>query len=115
MAKALHLSPMIPSFDLGITGAFFTKVLGFKEGMNTEQYAIYYRDGCTVHVLRAGENIGQMECYLEVDNVDELWEQVKEKLAGIRVRPPFDRDYGMREMHLAIPQTNALLFIGHTL
>ena len=36
----------------------------------------------------------------------------KDKVTDIKVREPFDRDYGMREMHIAIPQTNALLFVG---
>jgi len=62
--------------------------------------------------LRAGEDIGQMEFYLEVDDVDSLWDAIKDRMEGIKVRPPFDREYGMREMHIGVPQTNALVFIG---
>ena len=56
-----------------------------------------------------------MEFYLEVDNLDELWHSIKDKLHGLKVREPFDRDYGMREIHIDIPQTNTLLFIGQEL
>lgn len=30
----------------------------------------------------------------------------------MKVREPFDREYGMREMHIIIPETKKLMFIG---
>ena len=112
MYKALHLSPMIPSFDIEETVTFFKDVLNFKIARDDGSYAILHMDDLTIHILQAGTDIGEMECYLEVDDVDGLWRSIKDKVTGIKVREPFDRDYGMREMHLAIPQTNALLFVG---
>jgi hypothetical protein len=56
-----------------------------------------------------------MEFYLEVDDVDSVWDNIKDKLEGIKVRGPFDREYGMREVHLIIPQTKTLLFIGQVI
>jgi catechol 2,3-dioxygenase-like lactoylglutathione lyase family enzyme len=114
MYKALFLSPMIPSYDLAETGRFFKDILGFTSVMDTPGYGIYQKDNLTVHLLPAGQDIGQMECYLEINDVDGLWASIGEKLTaqGIRVREPFDREYGMREMHIAIPKTNALLFVG---
>jgi hypothetical protein len=53
-----------------------------------------------------------MEFYLEVDSVDDLWISIKDKVKNLKTREPFDRDYGMREIHIVIPQTNTLLFIG---
>ena len=53
-----------------------------------------------------------MEFYLEIDDVDTLWQSIKEKLIGIKVREPFDRDYRMREIHIGVPHTNTLLFVG---
>ena len=41
-----------------------------------------------------------------------LWLAIQDKVEGLKVRPPFDRDYGMRELHIEVPQTNTLLFIG---
>ncbi len=115
MYKALYLSPMIPSFNIEETADFFKCVLGFSSVMQTDNYAVFQKDNLTIHILRAGENIGQMELYLEVDNVDELWATIKEKVKNLKTREPFDRDYGMREIHFGIPQTNALLFIGQKL
>lgn len=112
MYKALFLSPMIPSFNLAETGRFFTDILGFSVQMDTEQYAIYEKNNLTVHLLPAGTDIGQMEFYLEVNDVDGVWAEIKDKLHGLKVKEPFNQAYGMREIHIGLPQTNTLLFIG---
>jgi hypothetical protein len=111
MYKALHLSPMIPSYNIKETAAFFTDVLSFTFFMNEENYAVLVKDNLMIHVLNAGD-IGEMEFYLEIDDIDGLWEEIKDKLTGLKVRAPFNREYGMREMHIIIPQTKTLLFIG---
>ncbi|WP_118974790.1 VOC family protein [Taibaiella koreensis] len=113
--KALYLSPMIPSFNLEGTGLFFKDILGFSPVMDTASYAIYKKDNLTIHLLGAGQDIGQMEFYLEVDDVDALWQMVNDKVQHLQVKAPFDRDYGMREIHIAVPHTNTLLFIGQML
>jgi len=112
MSRALYLSPMIPSFNLEVTGAFFTEVIGFSKTYSSDWYRIFELDGLTVHVMRAGEDIGQMEFYLEVDDVDAVWESIKDKVTGLKVREPFNQEYGMRELHVGVPETNALMFIG---
>lgn len=68
-----------------------------------------------IHILNAGENIGEMEFYLEVDEIDNLYDTIKDKLTGLKVKPPFDRDYGMREFHIIIPHTKTLMFVGQEL
>lgn len=110
--RALFLSPMISSFDLKASLQFFREVLGFRVHMDTDTYAICEKDNLTIHLLRAGEDIGQMGFYLEVDNLEELWAGIKHKMQGLKHRGPFDREYGMREIHLEVPFTNTLLFIG---
>ena len=112
MYQALYLSPMVPSFNIEATVRFFKDVLQFSAMMETGTYAILHKDNLTVHILPAGKDIGQMEFYLEVDSVDNLWAKIKSKLEGIKVKEPFDREYGMREIHINIPETNTLLFIG---
>lgn len=114
MYKALHISPMIPSYNLRETAAFFTNVLGFTAEMLDDTYAVLHKDYQYVHILRAGD-IGEMEFYLTVDNIDGLWEQIKDKLNGLKVREPFDREYGMREIHIIIPHTKTLLFLGQVI
>ena len=50
-----------------------------------------------------------------MDNVDALWSTIKDKVGGLKYKEPFDQEYGMREIHICIPHTNALLFIGQKL
>ncbi len=115
MYKALHLSPMIPSYNVRETLSFFTTVLGFGVVRDEGTYAIIDKNSCSIHILQAGEAIGEMEFYLEVDDIDNLWEQIKNRLEGIKVKPPFNRAYGMREIHIIIPHTKTLLFIGQVI
>jgi hypothetical protein len=65
--------------------------------------------------LRAGSDIGEMEFYFEVDDLEQAWNNMKDKLDGIKVKEPFDREYGMREIHIIIPETKTLMFIGQAL
>ncbi|HSK12129.1 MAG TPA: hypothetical protein VK907_02885 [Phnomibacter sp.] len=113
--KAMYLSPMVPSFNLKGTAAFFKDLLGFEAYMDTETYVILHKNDHTIHLLRAGADIGQMEFYLEVDDIESLWASIKDKITGLKVREPFDREYGMREIHIGVPHTNTLLFIGQAL
>ena len=115
MYRALHLSPMIPSFDIRETALFFTDLLSFTSLLATPGYAVLVKDNLTIHLLNAGTDIGEMEFYLEVDDVDGLWGIIKDKLNDTKVREPFNREYGMREMHIIIPQTKTLLFVGQAI
>ena len=111
MYKALYLSPMIPSYNIGETSRFFKELFSFSVARDDGNYVILHKDNLTIHILNAGD-IGEMEFYLVVDDIDGLWETVKDKLADIKVRPPFDREYGMREFHIIVPHTKTLLFVG---
>ena len=112
MYKAKYLSPMIPSYNLEKTVSFFINLLDFKVGRDDKTYFILYKDNLTVHILRAGDDIGEMEFYLLVDNIEKVWNNMKDKLEGMKVKEPFDREYGMREIHVIIPETKTLMFIG---
>lgn len=41
--------------------------------------------------------------------------QLKIKTVGMKVREPFDREYGMREFHIILPHTRTLIFIGQVI
>ncbi|WP_148562442.1 VOC family protein [Spirosoma radiotolerans] len=103
---------MIPSFDLKETAHFFEDVLAFRRARHDETYSILHKNNLTVHVQRAGAEIGEQSFYLEVDDIDLLWEFIKYNVASLRVKEPFDQAYGMREAHIIIPSTKTLLFIG---
>jgi hypothetical protein len=114
MYKAIFLSPMIPSYNVGETKQFFVDIFDFKILMEGD-YAIVQKDDHLIHILRAGKDIGESEFYLEVDDIDGLWDSVRNRLDNIKVKPLFDRDYGMREFHIVIPHTNTLMFVGQPL
>jgi predicted enzyme related to lactoylglutathione lyase len=103
---------MIPSYNLEKTVSFFTDLLDFRIGRDDKTYLILYKDNLTVHIQRAGADIGEMSFYLNVDNIDNVWNGMKDKLGDMIVREPFDREYGMREIHVIIPETKTLMFIG---
>ncbi len=115
MYKALYLSPMIPSFNVRETVLFFQNLFAFDIVRDEKTYVILHKDNLTIHVLTAGKDIGEMEFYLEVDNIDDLWDKIKDKLEGSKVKKPFDREYGMREFHVIIPHTKTLLFTGEVI
>jgi predicted enzyme related to lactoylglutathione lyase len=112
MYKAMYLSPMVPSYNIRETLRFFTDLFNFSVARDEGNYVIIYKDMQTIHILNAGTDIGEMEFYLEVDDIDSLWETIKDKLGDTKVRAPFDREYGMREFHIIIPHTKTLMFAG---
>jgi hypothetical protein len=111
MYKALFLSPMVPSTDVFATTEFLRQALGFHIRM-IDSYAICEKDGLTIHLQPAGTGVGEMAIYLEVDDIEQVWSQLQPHVEGIRHKEPFDREYGMREIHVDLPFTQALLFIG---
>jgi hypothetical protein len=112
MYKALYISPMIPSRNLNISSTFFVEILGFEKILDMPTYIICQKDHLTIHFLPAGEEITQMEFYMEVDQVDALWNEIKDKIKHLKHKAPFDQEYKMLEIHIEIPETNTLLFIG---
>ncbi len=103
---------MIPSFNIEKTVSFFIDLLDFKIGRDDKTYFILYKDNLTVHIQRAGSDIGEMSFYLNVDDIEKVWSSMKDKLGDVKVKEPFDREYGMREIHIIIPETKTLMFIG---
>ena len=109
---------MLCVFDMNRTVAFYRDVLQFRVVMDTPGYSILERDGSLIHLHPAGEEIlsklrGQIEIYIEVDNLDALWEHVSQFQASgaYRIREPFKQDYGMREFHIDDPD-GTTVFIG---
>jgi len=103
---------MVPSYNIKATVTFFVDLFNFKAVMDMDNYAIVYKDNHLIHILNAGTDIGEMEFYLEVDEIDNLWDAIKDKLGDIKIKPPFDREYGMREFHIIVPHTKTLMFVG---
>jgi catechol 2,3-dioxygenase-like lactoylglutathione lyase family enzyme len=114
---ARKISPMLSAADMEQTLAFYQDVLGFKPVMKSPEYSIIERDAQTIHFMKAAsEEVmkavrGHTEIYIEVSNIDLLWEHVKTFKDRYRVRDLFDRDYGMTEFHIDDPN-GCLVFVG---
>ena len=106
---------MVPSYNVRETVRFFENVFDFTILRDDENYVILIKDCLTLHIQRAGVDIGEMSFYLGVDNIDKWWGTAEEKLKGLKVKPPFDREYGMREVHIIIPDTKTLVFVGQAI
>jgi uncharacterized glyoxalase superfamily protein PhnB len=111
--KIQSLTPMLRTWDLRASIAFYTDVLGFEcESLSEEQgWASLRRDG--VAIMLAGPN--QLEgdsapaftgsLYFRTDDVDVFWQRLKDRA---RVCYPIDNfEYGMREF--AIYDNNGYL------
>ena len=107
------LTPMLRTWDLRASNAFYTEVLGFEcESLSEEQgWASLRRDG--VAIMLAGPNPHEGDkapaftgsLYFHTDDMDGLWQRLKDKA---RICYPIDNfEYGMREF--AIYDNNGYL------
>jgi catechol 2,3-dioxygenase-like lactoylglutathione lyase family enzyme len=114
---AKKISPMLAVADMEETLAFYHDILGFTPRMKSAEYAIVERDGQTIHFMKAAsEEVmrhvrGNTEIYIEVSNINSLWEHVKTFKDRYKIRDLFDRDYGMTEFHIGDPN-GCLVFVG---
>lgn len=111
--KLQELTPMLRTKDLQESVEFYTRILGFEcDELNEEWgWASLHRDGVAVMLARPNEHepfdrpafTGSL--YIRTDDVDGLWEQLKERAKVCY--PVEDFDYGMREF--AIYDNNGYL------
>ena len=107
------LTPMLRTWDLRASNAFYTEVLGFEcESLSEEQgWASLRRDGVAVMLAGPNQHEGDKapaftgSLYFHPDDVDGLWQRLKDKA---RICDPIDNfEYGMREF--AIYDNNGYL------
>ena len=121
MAKLQQITPMLLAADLEASLAFFETVLGFKTRAHQREfdYAYLVRDNVAIRLLGAGPGAGahdekrQVHCYIDVDDVDALYAELKPELDTPpkgRVRPPHDTEYGHREFPVPDPDTPPISF-----
>ena len=108
---------MLTVADMEETLTFYREILGFIVAMESPGYSIVERDGQTIHFQKAAsEEVmncvrGHTEIYIEVSNIQPLWDHVKTLKDRYRIRDLFDRDYGMTEFHISDPN-DCLVFVG---
>lgn len=107
-----QIIPHIPSEDMDKTINFMVDILGFESARRSDSYCELTMGNHVLGVLSSDGEPNQQSIYLRVKDIDVLWDDIKDKLDDGHQQRPFDRDYGMREVHLIIPGTATLLFIG---
>lgn len=105
----------MPSEDMDKTINFMVDVLGFESARRSDAYCELTMGNHVLGVLSSDGEPNQQSIYLRVNDIDALWDEIKEKLGDSHQQRPFDRDYGMREIHLIIPATATLMFLGSTI
>lgn len=118
--KIKKISPILSVADMGVTSSFYQDILGFRFTLETPSYFILERDGQEIHLSKASsihapnEGKGHKEIYVEVSNVQELWERVSELKGKYKITDLFNRDYRMTEFHIEDPD-GCLVLIGERL
>ena len=101
--KLQALTPMLRTWDLPGSIAFYTKVLGFECERVSEEWgwASLRRDDAAIMLAGPDLNAGAVSpaftgsLYLKTDDVNALWERLKDR---VRICYPIESfDYGMRE------------------
>lgn len=118
-SRCTTITPIIPVGDLSRALDFYTRFLGFAVHARDEGYAYVVRDDIALRLLAAtdGSSTGEQSCYICVENLDELFDELKDNLERLpegRVRAPFNQPYGQREFHV-IDEDSALIFFGEPL
>ena len=104
---------MLRTWDFSGTIDFYTKVLGFECRARSDEWAwaLLAREGVELMLSGPNEHLGESKAaftgslYFNVDDVDAVWAELKDKA---RVEYPLENfDYGMREF--AIYDNNGYL------
>ena len=114
-------APLVAVKDVAASVAFYTETLGFTHAIDNPEhgYALVQRDEILIGLVHAADEQSlfatktNVSAQIWVENVDMLWDEWKDKLAGLpegRVRAPFEQSYGVREMHLKCPDGFLMLF-----
>ena len=114
--RCSSITPIVSVKDMQHSLRFYTAVLGFAVQAEGDGYAYIVRDDIALRLLKApeGSRINQQSCYVCVEGLDGLYQQMKPQLDQLpegRVREPFDQPYGQREFHV-IDEDSLLIFFG---
>lgn len=107
--------------DIARTKAFYAQVLGFDVIIDNadHRYAMMRRGPAMLAFIENTTDEARIAtsehtaAQIWVRGIDELWSQIEPKLAAwpdCSAKPPHDRDYGVREIHLKDPD-GFLMFI----
>lgn len=107
-----NITPHIPSKNMKESINFMVETFGFEPVNYSDVYSELISDNHVLGIIQAHGEPNEQSIYLRVNDVDTLWPKIKSNLEKAKHKAPFNQEYGMREIHVVIPGTNTLLFIG---
>lgn len=116
-SRIRHISPMLAVADMDMTLAFYAEVLDFDLVLSNPDYSIVEKDGATIHFTKAADDSvmqavrGHASIYIEVNDIQTLWQRVQPYRDRYKMTEPSVRSYGMTEFHVNDPN-DCLIFIG---
>lgn len=116
-SRIRQISPMLAVADMEETLAFYAEVLGFNVVLRDPDYSIVEKDGTTIHFTKAADDSvmqavrGHASIYIEVEDIQPLWQRVQPYRNRYKITEPSVRSYGMTEFHVNDPN-DCLIFVG---
>ncbi len=103
-------APILASLNLAESIAFYTGMMGFILMVQLDDYAILGRDGCEIHLHVCTNALipENTACYVRTPSTDALYQEFKKR--GVRLRPPQEKPWGMKELYVIDPHGNRLKF-----
>ena len=105
--------PVLASLNIAQTVGFYQEKLGFsKLGWQDEHYAVIGRDKIEIHFWKCNNKIHpeNTSCYIKVEEVDELYEEMKEAGVVHPNGPLKNQPWGMREFAILDKDGNMIKF-----
>jgi hypothetical protein len=100
--------PVLPALDVAESAAFY-RSLGFSVAMPMENYAIVERGSAELHLTEAPiPAVDRTGCYIVVEDVYALHAELKR--SGVRLDPPVQQPWGLKEMYAVDPGGNLIRF-----
>jgi hypothetical protein len=112
MFTAIHLSPMIPSDSIEQTAQFFQDLFHFSPVRTEANYIILSKDNLSIHILKAGQDIGRWN-FTEVEGLDDLWQEIKDNLKKLRSKLPLIANMECDFIHRTPYQNIIIVGLGY--
>lgn len=119
MSNFQQVTPFMHVPDIEGAVRFFVEILGFRALFRMGDYAYVHRETVGFRLLQNRGDDGappgnrRFAYYVDVEDVDRLYEELKPKLStlpGRDVHGPADKHYGQRELLVLAPDGNLIAF-----
>ncbi len=108
----MQLSAAVPIFrveNLDASITYYVECLGFQVQWRGDPLASLVRDRMSVMLSQGDQGHAGTWVWVAVDNVDELWEELRARGALLR-HPPTNYDWGSRECQVTDPDGHVIRF-----